>query len=106
MSIYEVIAAIVEDKKQDIVKEVEIINEGIVYLQLTQESLMVSDTLSDDIINETFECVKNKVALESAKAKFEYIIANISNTDDVLDIYSHYGICRNDWLENYKKGKA
>ena len=106
MSIQEVIAALVADKKEAIMKEIEIINEGIMYLHLLQESLMSSEIISDDIIEQTSSCLQNKVALESAKAKFEYIIANISNTDEVIDIYSHYGICRNKWLENYKKGKA
>jgi hypothetical protein len=106
MSIQEVISALVADKKEAIMKEIEIITEGIVYLQLTQESLMASDTLSDAIVEDTFECLQNKVALESAKAKFEYIIRNISNTDEVLDIYTYYGISRNKWLESYKKGKA
>ena len=105
MTIREVIAALVADKKEAIMKEIEIINEGIMYLHLLQESLMSSEIISDDII-ETFDCIQNKVALESAKAKFEYMLRNISNTDEVLDIYTHYGISRNKWLENYKKGKA
>ena len=106
MSIYDVIKGIVEDKKEAIMKEIEIITEGIMYLQLTQESLMASDTLSDAILEDTFECMNTKIKLESLKAKFKYICTNISNTDEVLDIYNHYGLVRSDWLENYKKGKA
>lgn len=106
MTIREVISALVADRKEMIQNEVEIINEGIAYLQLLQESLMSSEIISDDIISETFNCIQNKVALESVKAKFEYMLRNISNTDEVLDIYTHYGISRNDWLENYKKSKA
>lgn len=106
MSIAEVIAALVADKKNEINRELEIINEGITYLQLTQESLMASDIMSDAIVEETWECQKNIMALTSIKNRFKYLVLNISNTDEVLDIYACYGLSRNKWLESYKKGKA
>ncbi len=106
MSIAEVIAALVADKKNEIEKEIQIINEGIEYLQMEQESLMSSDTLSDDIIQETFECHKIQMSLTAIKCRFKYLQLNISDTDEVSDIYTHYGLSRNEWLENYKKGKA
>lgn len=106
MTIYDVIKELVDDKKEQIVQEINIIDEGIEDLRLEQESLMSSDIMSDDIIQKTWECHKNQMALKCIKNKFEYINSNISDTDEVSDIYSHYGLTRNDWLENYKKGKA
>lgn len=106
MSIYDVIKSLVDDKKEDIRKELEIINEGIEYLQMEQESLMSSDNVSDDIIQETFECHKIQMSLTAIKCRFKYLQLNISDTDEVSDIYTHYGLVRNEWLENYKKGKA
>lgn len=103
MSIAEVIAALVADKKNEINRELEIIDEGIEYLRLQQESLMSSDIMSDDIIEKSWECQKNKMALASIKHRFKYLCVNISNTDEVLDIYVHYGLIRNSWLEEYKK---
>lgn len=106
MSIYDVISSIVEDKKEDIRKELEIINEGIEYLQMEQEKLMSSEIISDAIVEDTWECQKNKMSLTAIKNRFKYISLNISNTDEVLDIYACYGLSRNKWLENYKNGKA
>jgi hypothetical protein len=106
MSIYDVISSIVEDKKEMIQNEISIIDEGITYLQLTQESLMASDIMSDAVVEETWECQKNIMALTSIKNRFKYLVLNIYNTDDVSDIYTCYGLSRNKWLENYKKGKA
>lgn len=106
MSIYDVIKELVDDKKEQIVQEINIINEGITYLQLEEDDLISSDIISDDIIEKTFDCINNRRSLQLIKAKFEYISLNISDTDEVSDIYTHYGICRNEWLENYRKGKA
>lgn len=106
MSIQEVISSIVEDKKEEIYREIEIVDEGIEYLRLQQESLMSSDIMSDDIMSETWECQKNIMALTSIRHRFNYLCLNMSNTDEVLDIYTCYGLSRNKWLENYKKGKA
>ena len=106
MNLFEVVSAIVDDKKEQIVQEINIINEGIVYLQLTQESLMESDIISDSIIEKTFDCINNRRSLQLIKAKLLQILPLISNTDEVSDIYSYYGVSRNKWLEEYKKGKA
>ena len=106
MTIQEVISALVADKREEIEKEISIVNEGITYLQLTQESLMASEIISDAIVVETWECQKNIMALTAIKSRFKYLQLNISDTDEVSDIYTHYGLVRNKWLENYKKGKA
>src|SRR5574343_783131 len=89
MSIQEVIAALVNEKREEIARELEIINEGIEYLQMEQESLMASDIISDEIVEKTFDCINNRRTLELIKAKFEYISLNISDTDEVSDIYTH-----------------
>lgn len=106
MNLYEVISAIIDDKKQDIQDEISIIDEGIAYLQMEQESLISSDIISDEIIEKTWECHKNQMALTSIKHRFKYLCLNISDTDEVSDIYTYYGLTRNKWLENYRKGKA
>lgn len=107
MSIQDIIQSLVNDKKDVIKKEMEILDEGVKYLQMEQEYLMSSDIISDDIVEQTWECHKNQMALTSLLNRFKYISLNISNTDEVLDIYTCYGLPRNKWLENYKKkGKA
>jgi hypothetical protein len=106
MTIQEVISALVADKREEIEKEIAIVNEGIAYLQMEQESLMASDIMSDAVVEETWECQKNIMALTSIKNRFKYLVLNIYNTDDVSDIYACYGLSRNKWLENYKKGRA
>ena len=106
MSIQDVITELVNDKIAEIKKELEIVDEGIEYLRLQQEELMASDIMSDAIVEQTWECHKNQMALTSIKHRFKYLCLNISDTDEVSDIFSYYGLSRNSWLEEYKKGKA